>query len=248
MEAIPHHALEIIEQFEGFSSHIYHDSVGVRTIGFGTTEADVSPLPAFMNRHTAELFLAKRLQGKYLPPIDALGVKFNDNQKSALLSFDYNLGPNIFNGTDIGTALRAHHFLEAANDMLEFDHAGGVVLPGLLFRRRDERRLFLEPVPVVDPNNYMRFIDANFKFFGGKHWINERKTVELYDRYRLHPHLHIRELHAIRRDLEYLWKRIYIVTTHGNQKAEWKFAYRGYRLQQIKHRAEGQRVHVDFKP
>lgn len=229
--------------------HIYLDSVGVRTTGFGTTEADVSPLPAHITRQQAERFLAQRLNNKYLPPIEALGQNLNPNQVAACLSFDYNLGPGIFQGTKIGQYLRAGAFKEAADSFLLYDRAGGFVLQGLLNRRREERALFLKPYVTPDPNNYLRFVDVSFQF--GNRKVNERDTVIAYDKYRANPKSHEHQLAILRVDLDFLWNRCYAVARDGlnpNEKADWNFCYRGYRVQQMKRRAQGQRVRVDFKP
>lgn len=229
--------------------HIYLDSVGVRTTGFGTTEADVSPLPAHITRQQAERFLAQRLNNKYLPPIEALGQNLNPNQVAACLSFDYNLGPAIFQGTRTGQFLRAGAMQEAADSFLLFVNAGGHREPGLVTRRQEERALFLKPYVTPDPNHYLRFVDVNFKF--GKRTVNERDTVIAYDKYRVGPKHHEHQLAILRVDLELLWHRCYAVARHGlkpNQKADWNFCYRGYRVQQMKSRAQGQRVRVDFKP
>lgn len=244
---VPHQALELVEKFEGFVDHIYLDSVGVRTIGFGTTEADVNPLPAHITRQLAEVFLANRLNNKYLPPIEALGQNLNPNQVAACLSFDYNLGPGIFQGTRTGQYLRAGKMREAADSFLLFVNAGGQFRQGLLNRRREERALFLKPYITPDPNHYLRFVDVNF----GDHAINERDTVIAYDRYRVNAHQHEQALAILRADLNFLWKRCYAVARHGlkpREKADWNFCYRGYRVQQMMKRAQGQRVRVDFKP
>lgn len=246
-----HHAVEMIEPLEGYSSKAYWDPWGkVWTVGFGETE-NVNQWTT-RTRVTAEAFLFKKLTNIYLPPILALPDKFNENQIAALLSFDYNLGPNIFSDQySVGRDLRAHNLKQAADDMLAFDHAGGVVLAGLVYRRREERRVFLEPVPAApDPFHYLRFVDTNFKVLGN-HWINERKTVELYDKYRTHPKDHLVELHVLRQDLDLLWKRIYIVAhwdLKPHEHPNWDFAHRGYRLRQMRLRSMGQRVGVNFQP
>jgi hypothetical protein len=48
-------------------------------------------------------------------------------------------------GTTMGRLLREKRFHEAADHMLGYDHAGGVVLEGLQRRRQQERALFLKP-------------------------------------------------------------------------------------------------------
>lgn len=248
---VPHQALELVEQFEGFVDHIYLDSVGVPTIGFGTTKADVNPLPAHITRQQAEVFLARQLANKYLPPIEALGQNFNSNQVAALLSFDYNLGPGIFQGTRIGQLLHSGAMRQAAESLLLYDMAGGHVLQGLVTRRHEEYNLFLKPPPPpADPLHYHRFVGISFKDSHG-HRVYERDTVIAYDHYRANAHKHEHELAILRKDLTFLWQHCYANARHGlkpNQHANWNFCYRGYRVRQMMKRAHGDRVGVDFKP
>lgn len=139
--------LRLIEQFEGFSASIYHDSVGVATIGYGTTSADVNPLPRHLTQHQAEQLLARKLNEKYGAAINALRLPFNQNQFDALCSFTYNLGSGVLSsGYTVGRLLRGRQWRAAADSMLQYDHAGGQVLAGLSRRRRAERSLFLTPV------------------------------------------------------------------------------------------------------
>ena len=136
--------LKMIEDFEGFSATQYNDGTGTMTIGFGTTSADVSPLPGRLTRSQAEQLLRTKLNAKYAPAVRALGVPLTQNQFDALCSFVYNLGPGVIDyGSHMGNLLRAKRFREAADLMLQFDHAGGQVMLGLQRRRAAERALFL---------------------------------------------------------------------------------------------------------
>ena len=140
--------LELIEQFEGFRANRYLDAVGVPTIGFGTTAADVRPLPATCNRAQAEAWLADNVARKYEPAVRALGVPLNQNQFDALVSLAYNLGPGVF-GWQIGTDLRKRDYKAASADFMHYVYAGGRKLQGLVNRRAAERRLFDTPGDVI---------------------------------------------------------------------------------------------------
>lgn len=144
---IPQQAIDLIKSFEGFSSTIYNDGTGVMTVGYGTTESDIRPLPNHVTQQQAEALMRRKLMEKYLPPIEALHVKLNANQLSAVLSFVYNLGVGTLEpGYDFGRALRSGDLRGAADRMLEYDHAGSQRLAGLTRRRIAERQLFLRPV------------------------------------------------------------------------------------------------------
>jgi lysozyme len=62
----------------------------------------------------------------------------------AIVSFTFNLGPGPLDPSkDLGRCLARRGRRGTGAALLEYDHAGGVVLPGLLNRRKAERRLFL---------------------------------------------------------------------------------------------------------
>lgn len=229
--------LHLIEQFEGFSPTQYKDSVGVPTIGYGTTAADVNPLPGHVTQAEAIALIAKKLNGKYIPPIEALGVPLNQNQIDALASFDYNLGPDIFKGPGIGDYLRRRDYRDAANEMLSYDHAGGQVLLGLQRRREAEKALFLKPVVPADPYHYHWFIDEKIKINGKL--LDERNTVIKYDKYRAHPVINKIRLRILRDHLSILYGR---VVTEIELAGDGKEFHRTWRKNQLEHRMNGGRA------
>lgn len=143
--------LHLIEGFEGFSSCPYWDAYGhVETRGYGETEGIHAGSPC-ITRAYGEQNLRSRLERFYEWALRALGVPLNQNQWDALDSFAWNLGAGIFQGTTLGAELRARQFNAAASNMLQYVHAGGVVLAGLVTRRRAEVRLFLTPIAGPTP-------------------------------------------------------------------------------------------------
>jgi len=133
--------IRFIGSWEGFSETRYLDAVGVPTIGFGTTAADVSPLPMRCTREQAERWLAINLERKYEPAINSLGSHLNQNQFDALVSLAYNCGPGVVNW-QIGKDVRNKNMKAASADFMRYVYAGGRPLQGLINRRRAERRLF----------------------------------------------------------------------------------------------------------
>jgi lysozyme len=170
--------LHLIEGFEGFSSCPYQDVTGVWTIGFG--EAFVSPSTPCESRATAEGKLRWLIERDYEWAIRALGVPLTQHEWDALCSFSYNLGSDIFLGTTVGADLRARRYFPATRIMLEYDHVGSVVLPGLRIRREAEVRLFLTPEPEpkpapLSPAEKRRLV---------AYWTRERnQTLAIYHRY-----------------------------------------------------------------
>ncbi len=143
-DAIPQAALDMIREFEGWSSTVYRDPVGVPTIGFGFTKGVTMNTPP-MTLAAGEARLRRELAEQYAPalaPIDGL----NANQRAALLSFIWNVGPGgVASSTMVGSALRVRDWQAAADSLLSWDRAGGRRLAGLTRRRQAERALFLKP-------------------------------------------------------------------------------------------------------
>jgi lysozyme len=152
--------LLLIESFEGYRRCAYWDPYGhVWTAGFGQTQGIYAGF-CFADRAAAEANLKRSVEATYEPYIRALGVRFNQNQWDALCSFAYNLGAGIFGGTSVGADLRARNFGAATHVMLQYVYAGGVVLPGLVARRREEVALFDTPVRHVISKATRRKINA----------------------------------------------------------------------------------------
>ena len=143
---------DLVAEFEGFAkvkpgnpdlAFPYQDPVGVWTIGYGHTK-NVGPNTKPWSRAKAKRVLKRELNHGYAPAVRALKLPLNQAQLDALTSFVFNLGPGaIGRDTGIGRALRNREWQKAADEMLEWNKAGGTVLPGLTRRRQAERKLFL---------------------------------------------------------------------------------------------------------
>jgi lysozyme len=95
------------------------------------TEAEARKLLAADLRDAARAVAAK------------VDVPLSARQRIACISAVFNIGPGLLEGTHFIDALNHHRYTEAANRLLEWDHAGGVVVEGLSNRRHAERWLFL---------------------------------------------------------------------------------------------------------
>jgi lysozyme len=140
--------LHEIELSEGFSSKPYWDSIGgVWTIGFGETRG-VTHRTAAMSRTQAESKLKVRFSHDYAPALAGFVGKpgFTQNMYDALGSFIWNCGTGaVSSSTTVGHHLRAGRWHQAADALLAWDKAQGVVVKGLRDRRERERALFLKP-------------------------------------------------------------------------------------------------------
>ncbi len=235
---ISKNGLRLIEEFEGFVDHQYNDGTGVMTIGYGTTEADVKPLPQHMTQQEAERFLAARLRDKYEPAVNGLGARINQNQFDALVSFVYNLGPGSM-AWDVGRYTKAGNYQAAADAILQYDHAGGRRLAGLTRRRQAERALYLRPW-VDDSKHYERFQGV---YPLGNRKLDERALVEKFDRLNAHPWRNRAQLKPLRRDLAYLRDRLYRVAGGDTPHPAWGLHDRGWRYRQLR-----KRVPMNIKP
>ena len=136
--------------WEGFSAKPYRDSVGVLTIGYGTTLAD-HEIPDRISRRKARRWLREALNGKYLAPIRELGLELRQHEIDALASAAYNLGPGLIADPAFSTLARRLRSGEARTyagrrriyreEIPKWDRAGGSQLAGLTARRAAEVRL-----------------------------------------------------------------------------------------------------------
>ena len=138
-------AIDLIKQFEGFRPESYQDSVGVWTIGYGTTRINGQPVKAGMTITEDQAIQYVQLEVNRLwSQIESIvKVPINDNQMNALVDFAYNLGFNALKTSTLMKKLNAGDFTGAANEFGRWVYASGKILPGLVKRREAEKQLFL---------------------------------------------------------------------------------------------------------
>ena len=142
----------LIASFEGFVPTWYDDGTGVQTIGYGHT----GPLPAGVK---PPLTVAQGLTVLGLDAAQAAaavnaGLKVRlgviparaQARFDALVSLTYNIGGGAFQSSsllgEINRKGAPRDWTSCGPLWLEWDHAGGKVLPGLLARRQREFRIF----------------------------------------------------------------------------------------------------------
>lgn len=140
-------AIDLIKQFEGFRANAYQDTVGVWTIGYGTTRINGQPVTAGTTiTQDQALQLVQQEVNKLTRQIDTIvAVPINDNQLNALVDFAYNLGFNALKTSTLIRKLNAGDYNGAADQFPRWVYAGGKVLPGLVKRREAEKQLFNTP-------------------------------------------------------------------------------------------------------
>ena len=133
----------LIKQFEGCRLKAYQDSVGVWTIGYGTTRylnGDRVKEGDTITQEQAENLLHIDLRRR----AEALGMlPVNQNQLDAILSFVYNVGIGAFNKSTLRKKIFQNPFDPSiAQEFARWNKAGGKVLNGLTKRRKAESDLY----------------------------------------------------------------------------------------------------------
>ena len=135
--------LELIKAFEGVRLKAYLCPAKVWTIGFGSTGPHVKP-GMEITMEEAEALLRSDLSRFERGVEKAVeGVETSDNEFAAFVSLAFNIG---LRGFEKSTALRRHlagNKRGAADAILLWNKARGVVLKGLIRRREAERELYL---------------------------------------------------------------------------------------------------------
>jgi lysozyme len=134
----------LVGGFEGLREYAYRDPVGIPTICFGETRG------VYMGEHkTAEeckAMLGNRLL-EFASGVDkCLTYPVSDKTYEAFVSFAYNVGTSAFCRSTLLKRANAGDVRGACDELLRWNTAAGIVLPGLDARRRTERQLCIEGV------------------------------------------------------------------------------------------------------
>lgn len=142
-------AARFIAKWEGWLPTAYLDTIAspaVWTIGYGHTSA-AGPPSVHPGQRISEtrglVILTRDIRGAARAVNRSIRVKLTARQRIALISLAFNCGSGAVEGSTLQRKLNAGDYLGAANEFLEWSHAGGVVVQGLLNRRREERWMFL---------------------------------------------------------------------------------------------------------
>lgn len=141
--------LDFIARWEGVVLHVYKDVVGIPTIGVGHVLLPGESFPNGITREQALAILAKDVLKCENGIAKYITQPLNQNQFNALASFTFNCGVGALQTSTVRRKLNNGDYQGAADALLMWCKAGGKVNAGLLNRRKDERRLFLTPVPEV---------------------------------------------------------------------------------------------------
>ena len=199
-------AINLIKQYEGLRLTAYQDSVGIWTIGYGTTS--INGVPVYqgqtITQAQADEYLLTHIKSNVSPIINTkVKAPITQSMYDALCCFTYNLGSGNLSKSTLLKELNTTKYLDTATSFLDYNKAGGVVLAGLTKRRSAEKDLFLKdgipsisgdltPVQGVNPpidssntstglNNGGAAVVLGFKDPKGKYplYLNEPDTNKL---------------------------------------------------------------------
>jgi lysozyme len=141
--------LALITKWEGLKLRPYLCSAKVATIGFGSTyyengtRVTMNDAPITKER-ALELF--KNTLSTYERGVDSFTVDtINQNQFDALTSFAYNLGTQALKGSTLLKKVNTNpNDPTIANEFAKWTRANGVILKGLVSRRKAEAELYFK--------------------------------------------------------------------------------------------------------
>jgi lysozyme len=134
----------LVKHFEGLQLNAYKDEVGVWTIGWGHTGLQHKDGTVHEGRtitlEEANLLLRYDMHQFESRVSTFATVPLTDDQFSALVSFDFNLGK--LGRSTLLKKLNARDYIGASKEFPKWNKAKGKVLKGLTLRRLSEKNLF----------------------------------------------------------------------------------------------------------
>lgn len=137
--------IDFLKLKEGFRPEVYTDSGGVKTIGYGFTDPELIER-GYITEEEATEILKKEIKEREKKLESQIPTWFllNNNQKSALISYGYNVGvenwekyqPKLFQALASGDFANAAQYMDIVKDRK------GNILPGLVTRRKEEQEMF----------------------------------------------------------------------------------------------------------
>lgn len=147
-------AFNVLREEEGLRTEAYQDTTGTWTIGFGNTQINGRPVKPGdrLSREQAEAVMQESVVKNYTTFADRISSEITPSKFAALTSFEYNLGPNVWNeptGEQILALVDQGRAEEAGELMLQYNKSYNPatgrleVNPVLSKRRAREANLLL---------------------------------------------------------------------------------------------------------
>ena len=141
--------LDLIKKSEGYRDHMYLDVAGFPTIGYGHLLKPMSRFLSGSPNLQAAAILATDVEEAEQAVGRLVKVALTQGQFDALVDFCFNLGAGRLAGSTLLRELNAGHHDAAAQQLLSWDHAAGVVNTGLKGRREAELKLWTSEVSAT---------------------------------------------------------------------------------------------------
>lgn len=135
-------AVALVGGFEGLRTYAYRDPVGIPTLCFGETRGVKMGDKATPTECKA--MLADRLVEFETGMMKCVKAPLPDKSFTAFLSFTYNVGTGAFCKSTLARKLNSGDLRGACDELLKWDRAAGIRLPGLTKRRMQERAICLQ--------------------------------------------------------------------------------------------------------
>lgn len=136
--------IDLIKKFEGFSDKEYICPAGKPTIGYGHVILANEYFQEPMTRRVAETLLKTDLEPRQKSLNSFLKVNINQNQFDALISLMYNIGVDNFRKSTLLKFINERLFDKVPDQFRRWRFSNGKVLKGLVNRREEEIKLWLE--------------------------------------------------------------------------------------------------------
>ena len=140
--------LDLLRKSEGFRARTYLDACGLPTIGFGHRLRDRNAFPFGVNEDEAVKLLQSDVRTAEQAVEHLVKVPLTQGQFDALVDFVFNLGAGRLATSTLLRVLNASRYEDAAEHILQWDHAGGRELAALRTRRQAEVALWQAAEPV----------------------------------------------------------------------------------------------------
>jgi lysozyme len=142
----------LVQEHEGNIPKAYFDVVGVPTMCFGSTEG-VTAQDVLAGRTYTTEECRNALERDLVRHAEAVlrctpELRDHPNQLSAATSLAYNIGSNAYCSSTVARLFNAGDWAGACAGFGVWKMAGGKVIPGLVNRRANERRLCETDLPA----------------------------------------------------------------------------------------------------
>ena len=137
----------LLGELEGIVLRPYKDSVGIPTIGIGSTYYEDGTKVKMTDKAITKeraIQLAKNVVKSFEEQVNkSILLPMTQNQFDAMVLLCYNIGKSGFAGSSVVRNFNLGNTQKAADSFLLWNKAGGRVVQGLVNRRNKERSLFL---------------------------------------------------------------------------------------------------------